>query len=174
MEDLTEYPQAAPAKRSHRRAWSIAAGCVIVAGLVVAAAVVVPPMVAQANAAAATAAQIKAQAAVPAAPLGDATTGDEQQTLSDSDAAGAQAIADEKAAEAAQAAALAAQQAAAQAAAAEKAKEASEPHGAPAGTPVPFIASSDPNNANGGDYEDPGIFCASHSASTVNGVPVCD
>lgn len=46
--------------------------------------------------------------------------------------------------------------------------------GAPAGTPVPFYPSADPNNANHGDYADPGSFCASHSASTVNGVPVCD
>lgn len=46
--------------------------------------------------------------------------------------------------------------------------------GAPSGTAVPFHASDDPNNAAGGDYEDPGVFCASHSASTVNGVPTCD
>jgi hypothetical protein len=47
-------------------------------------------------------------------------------------------------------------------------------NGAPAGTRVPFTPSSDPQNANGGDYADPGTFCAAHSASTVGGVPVCD
>lgn len=46
-------------------------------------------------------------------------------------------------------------------------------NGAP-GDAVPFIPSSDPNNANGGDYIDPGIYCQSGSASTVGGVPVCD
>lgn len=42
------------------------------------------------------------------------------------------------------------------------------------GSLVPFIPSTDPNNANGGDYIDPSIYCDAHSASTVGGVPVCD
>lgn len=46
--------------------------------------------------------------------------------------------------------------------------------GAPSGTPLPFHPSGDPENANGGEYADPGTFCASGSGSTVNGVPVCD
>ncbi len=46
--------------------------------------------------------------------------------------------------------------------------------GAPSGTPLPFYPSSDPENAEGGQYADPGSFCASGSGSTVNGVPVCD
>lgn len=46
--------------------------------------------------------------------------------------------------------------------------------GAPAGTPLPFYPSTDPENAQGGSYADPGTFCASGSGSTVNGVPVCD
>jgi len=56
-------------------------------------------------------------------------------------------------------------------AAAKAAQHQSAAAGAP-GSHVPFIASSDPNNANGGDYEDPGIFCQSHSAS--GNPPVCD
>jgi preprotein translocase subunit SecF len=89
------------------------------------------------------------------------------------------------------AAAAAAEQAAAQAAADAAAQQASQQptpqgtatdtgsgsdssSGAASGTPVPFTPSSDPNNAAGGDYADPGSFCASHSASTVNGVPTCD
>ena len=46
--------------------------------------------------------------------------------------------------------------------------------GNPKGTPLPFIPSADPQNANHGDYTDPSAFCAAHSASTVAGVPVCD
>ncbi len=46
--------------------------------------------------------------------------------------------------------------------------------GAPTGTPVPFVTSTDPNNADGGSYLDPGAWCASGSASTIDGVPVCD
>lgn len=42
----------------------------------------------------------------------------------------------------------------------------------PSGWPVPFTPSSDPNNAAGGDYDV--SACASGTASTVNGVPVCD
>jgi hypothetical protein len=33
------------------------------------------------------------------------------------------------------------------------------------GDAVPFVASSDPNNASGGDYLDPGSYCQSGSAS---------
>lgn len=40
------------------------------------------------------------------------------------------------------------------------------------GEAVPFIPSSDPNNANGGDYIDPGSYCTSGSASGFP--PVCD
>lgn len=40
------------------------------------------------------------------------------------------------------------------------------------GDPVPFVPSSDPNNASGGDYIDPGIYCLSGSAS--GNPPVCD
>lgn len=43
--------------------------------------------------------------------------------------------------------------------------------GAP-GDLVPFIASDDPNNALGGDYIDPGIYCQNGSAS--GNPPVCD
>jgi PKD repeat protein len=43
--------------------------------------------------------------------------------------------------------------------------------GAP-GSLVPFVASSDPNNALGGDYIDPGIYCQSGSAS--GNPPRCD
>jgi len=37
---------------------------------------------------------------------------------------------------------------------------------------VPFIPSTDPNNAAGGDYIDPGIYCINGSAS--GNPPVCD
>ena len=40
------------------------------------------------------------------------------------------------------------------------------------GEAVPFIPSDDPNNANGGDYIDPGVYCTSGSASGFP--PVCD
>lgn len=40
------------------------------------------------------------------------------------------------------------------------------------GTLVPFVASSDPNNASGGDYIDPGSYCWSGSAS--GNPPRCD
>jgi PKD repeat protein len=43
--------------------------------------------------------------------------------------------------------------------------------GAP-GSLVPFVPSSDPNNASGGDYLDPGIYCQSGSAS--GNPPRCD
>lgn len=46
--------------------------------------------------------------------------------------------------------------------------------GNPKGTPLPFTKSTDPQNANGGDYADPATFCSSRSASTVGGVPQCD
>ena len=85
-------------------------------------------------------------------------------------AAAAQAAAQ---AAAAQAAAQAAQKAAAQAAA-RKAASSTAGTKHPAGTPLPFITSTDPNNAAGGTYEDPSVFCTSGSASTVGGVPTCD
>lgn len=42
----------------------------------------------------------------------------------------------------------------------------------PSGWSVPFIPSSDPNNAAGGDYDV--SACASGTASTVGGQVVCD
>ena len=47
---------------------------------------------------------------------------------------------------------------------------------APKGTPLPHHTETDPNNGNYGQqtYDDPGTFCAAHSGSTINGVPVCD
>lgn len=42
------------------------------------------------------------------------------------------------------------------------------------GSLVPFIPSDDPENAQGGDYIDPGLYCDSGTASTVNGEVVCD
>lgn len=48
------------------------------------------------------------------------------------------------------------------------------PSKAASGTPLPFYPSSDPQNADGGQYADPATYCASGSASTVNGVPTCD
>ncbi len=48
------------------------------------------------------------------------------------------------------------------------------PSKAASGTPLPFYPSSDPQNAQGGEYADPATYCASGSASTVNGVPTCD
>lgn len=42
------------------------------------------------------------------------------------------------------------------------------------GSQVPFYPSSDPQNASGGEWADPGSYCHSGSASTVGGVPVCD
>ena len=109
---IAEYPQTASPKRAHRRAWTISAGLLITAAVILAGAIVLPPTISAANQAAYNTAQEKAQAAVPAAPIGDVTTTDEQQALADSDAAGAKAVSDEQAAEAA-ASALAAQQAAA-------------------------------------------------------------
>lgn len=44
--------------------------------------------------------------------------------------------------------------------------------GSNSGALVPFIPSSDPNNASGGDYLDPGSYCTSGSASGFP--PVCD
>jgi cytoskeletal protein RodZ len=134
-EEITEYPQANPAKRSHRRAWSIAIASVIAAGIIVAGLFVVPPVVNAANVAAYNTAQAKAQSEVPAAPLGDATTGGEQQTLAKSDADGGQAIATEQAVLAAQAAAAAA--AAAQAAAQQTADDAAAKDAAAGHTTCP-------------------------------------
>jgi hypothetical protein len=121
-EDIIEYPQETQAVRSRRRAWAIAVGLVGVAGIIVAGCFAVPPVLAAANQAAYNTAQAKAQAAVPAAPVGDATSAGEQQTLANSDTAGGQAIATEQAALQAQAAAAAAAQAAAEAAATQKAR----------------------------------------------------
>lgn len=104
------------------------------------------------------------------------------------------------AAAAAQAAADAAAQAAAQAAADEAARQAaaqqeqstsddtssdsgvspgsgSTSSGAASGTPLPMAQVTDPNNGQYGEMVpavDPGSWCASHSASTINGVPTCD
>jgi len=47
-----------------------------------------------------------------------------------------------------------------------------EPPYSNSGALVPFIPSADPNNANGGDYIDPGSYCTSGSASGYP--PVCD
>lgn len=47
-----------------------------------------------------------------------------------------------------------------------------EPPYSNSGSAVPFIPSDDPNNANGGDYLDPGSYCTSGSASGYP--PVCD
>lgn len=44
--------------------------------------------------------------------------------------------------------------------------------GSNSGALVPFIPSSDPNNASGGDYLDPGSYCTSGSASGFP--PRCD
>ena len=149
--ELTEYPQVPRAQRSHRRAWTVTVGTVVAAGLIVAAAFIVPPVVAAANQAAYNTAQAKAQAEVPAAPVGDATTADEQQTLAQSDTDGAQAIADEQAAEAA--AALAAQQAATAAAAARA--TADSPAKCPAGSVAGAVdgagneSNCQPENGNG-------------------------
>jgi len=87
-------------------------------------------------------------------------TSSEQDTIQ-------QAANDQQATIAADAAAQAAADAAAAAAAAPQTVEAGAP-----GSRVPFIKSNDPNNANGGDYEDPGLYCQSHSAS--GNPPVCD
>ena len=97
------------------------------------------------------------------------------------DAAAAQAAVDAAAAQAA-AVKAAAQAAAVKAAPVKKAavvtvtpKTVSAPAaGAPKGTPLPWNVSSDPQNAQGGWFTDSSTFCAAHSASTVNGTPVCD
>jgi hypothetical protein len=115
------------------------------------------------------------QAAVPQSPAGDATTGQEQAVLAQSDTAGAQAVVTEDAK-------LAAQAKAARLAAIKKADDSTNdgsswaPGEAPSGTPVPTVLITDPNNADYGKYEpiDPGTFCASRTASTVNGISVCD
>jgi len=117
-----------------------------------------------------------AAAATYTAPVADSVAAPTQ------DMTAAQSIYDQQVAQAAadaaaQAAALkAAQDAAAAAAAPQKVATSTTyaPGQAPKGTPLPFTKSSDPQNALGGDYTDPGLFCASHSGSTVNGVPECD
>lgn len=109
-----------------------------------------------------------------AAPAQDMTTA---TSIYDQQIAQAKAAAD-----AAAAAQVAAQQAAAAAAAKAAAPKQTTtrsattyaPGQAPKGTPLPFTKSSDPQNANGGDYADPGTFCASRSGSTIGGVPQCD
>jgi len=171
MDELTEYPQNAVVKRTHRglkiTLGSIAAVAVIVAGVFIAA-----PMIATAQQTAHIAALAKAQADVPAAPLGDATTADEQTTLDQSDADGAQAIVTEQRVEAAAAAELAAQQAAAAQAAVQAAEAAKDHHtastndqGLPAGAVPPDVPGTD---------EPDSTACAS-SALTWNGTEsVCD
>ena len=52
--------------------------------------------------------------------------------------------------------------------------EESGPAPGSSGSLVPFIPSDDPENANGGDYVDPGLYCDSGSASTIDGQVVCD
>jgi hypothetical protein len=98
-----------------------------------------------------------------------ATAADEAVTAAEAEEAAAAAAA------AAQAAADAAAQAAADAAAApQQPSSGGGSNPGAKGDHVPFVTSSDPNNANGGDYLDPGTYCDSGSASTVGGVPVCD
>jgi hypothetical protein len=175
MSETTEYPQDAPAKpkRRARKAAIWSAGSVVVAAALTFGGITYGPPLADSIALANyNTAQAALQAKAPAAPDGQVTTADTQQTMAKSDVDGAQVIADEQAAETAKAAAdLAAQQAAVVTAAPRRSAAVG---GHPSGTRVPFIPSSDPNNANGGDYEDPAVFCDNHSASTVGGVPVCD
>ena len=47
---------------------------------------------------------------------------------------------------------------------------------APKGTPLPHHTETDSNNARYGQqtYDDPRPFCAAHSRSTIDGIPVCD
>lgn len=47
-----------------------------------------------------------------------------------------------------------------------------EPPYSNSGQQVPFYPSSDPENAGGGEYADPGSWCTSGSAS--GSVPICD
>lgn len=121
-------------------------------------------------------AQIVAQSLVPAAPVGSATTAGSQAQMAASDVAGGQAVVTE---DAKIAAALAAKEAAARAAAiraADTTQQGGSTQGASSGTPLGWYIITDPNNANYGQkgYDDPGTFCASGSASTINGVPTCD
>lgn len=152
---MTVYPQIATPKRTHRRVWEIVIGCAVAVALIVGGLLVLPPVVAAASQAAYNTAQAKAQAAVPAAPVGDATTADEQTTLDQSDAAGGQAIATERAAEA-----LAAQQAAQQAEqiaaeAAQRAAATADVYKCPAGTVAGAVSATgeesncEPENGNG-------------------------
>jgi len=103
-----------------------------------------------------------------------------QQFLADKAAAEAKEAADAKAAADAQAAAeaQAAADAAAKAAKAPVKKAAgSSAGGAASGTPLPMKLETDPNNGQYGEMViavDPGSWCASHSGSTINGVPTCD
>lgn len=166
MNDTTEYPQdAAPVK--NRKPLKIAlaafgAAVVLTGGTWGGIAYASNQAAAQAHTEA-VAFQHAADAAMPRLVDQTAAAADESDTSSADEAVAAE--------QARESAALAAQQAAADAAA----KAAQTHHAAgghPSGSLVPFIPSSDPNNANGGDYEDPGLYCDSHSAS--GNPPVCD
>ncbi len=112
----------------------------------------------------------------------DARAADEaayQQYLADQKAAAeAKAAADAKAE--ADAAAKAAVDAAAKQSAKAPAKKAAggvPASGQPSGTPLPMKLDTDPNSGQFGEMiiaADPGSWCASHSGSTINGVPTCD
>jgi hypothetical protein len=117
----------------------------------------------------------------PPTPTATAAPADTQPTLTPDELASVQQGADEQ--QAIIAADAAAAKAARDAAAAKAARDAAAKQAAqqnttstrhPSGTPLPFYPSSDPQNANGGDYADPGTYCESGSASTINGVPTCD
>lgn len=157
-----EYPQDATPVKS-RRALKVTIASVGSAVVIAASSFVGIPVIASAQQAAANTAAVQAQAAVPTAPEGQATTADEQATLAQSDAAGAKAVTDEQAAEA-----LAAQQAAAAAALAAQAKTVH--HSTTVDTSKPYWV-ADPNDANGGEWN---ITMCMNGASIVNGVAVCD
>ena len=124
--------------------------------------------------------QVTAQEYYEGAELQAQLAAESAQEAADSASAAQEAVTSAEAAEAA-AAAQAAADAAAAAAAAAAAEAAAKQGGStgsaaygsyPSGTKVPFNKSDDPENAAGGDYDV--NACASKSASTVNGVPVCD
>jgi hypothetical protein len=153
------------AQRPKRSKLAIAAGALVAVVLVVGGIVVV-------NAASEYRAEIDAKLAAAQQYYDDAA---EQNELSVQAASSAEQSA-QRAQDAADATEAAEAAAKAKAAAA-KAKAAAEATGSvygqyPSGYAVPFIASSDPENANGGDYDV--NACASKSATTVNGVPRCD
>lgn len=107
-----------------------------------------------------------------------------QQEADAAAAAAAQAAAAQAAADAAAAQAAQQQQAQAQSAPADSGSGGGDyvgssagSSGAASGTPVPMKTDTDPNSGTYGQQviaEDPGLFCAAHSASTINGVPTCD